>query len=100
MDVDTTGFQMGTYKVRAKAKQTSGVSTGYSDFTYYGVGEQATLPQTSDLNQDGSVNLIDFSILLFWWNSDGGASNPPADINRDGRVSLTDFSIMIFNWTG
>ncbi len=99
-DVDTTGFNIGTYKVRAKSKQDGGVSTNYSDFTYYGVGEQATLPQTSDLNRDGSVNLIDFSILLYWWNSAGGASDPPADINGDGRVSLTDFSIMIFNWTG
>lgn len=99
-ETDTTGFTTGTYKVRAKALQTGGVSTNFSEFTYYGVGEEAEGPRTTDLNRDGSVNLIDFSILLFWWNSDGGNSNPPADINADGRVSLTDFSIMIFNWTG
>ncbi len=100
IDLSTSGFQTGTYKVRAKARQDGGVSTNFSDFTYYGVGAQAQVPQTSDLNRDGKVNLIDFSILLYWWNSNGGASNPPADINRDGKVSLTDFSIMIFNWTG
>ncbi|MDB9944394.1 dockerin type I domain-containing protein, partial [bacterium] len=100
LDVDTTGFTTGTYKVRAKAKQDGGASTDYSDFTYYGVGEEADRPRNPDLNRDGFVNLIDFSILLFWWNSDGGASDPPADINADGNVSLTDFSIMIFNWTG
>lgn len=102
LEIDTNGFTTGTYKVRAKAKQEADdlVSTSYSDFTYYGVGEQAAVPQSSDLNRDGSVNLIDFSILLFWWNTDGGTSNPPADINQDGNVSLTDFSIMIFNWTG
>ncbi|MFZ2253568.1 MAG: dockerin type I domain-containing protein [Minisyncoccia bacterium] len=100
MGVDTAGFTKGTYKARAKAKQESGVSTNFSGYTYYGVGEAATVPRTSDLNRDSKVNLTDFSILLFWWGSDGGASNPPADINRDGKVSLTDFSIMIFNWTG
>lgn len=100
IDVSTAGFTSGTYKVRAKAKQDAGVSTNYSGYTYYGVGQVATRPRTSDLNRDGKVNLVDFSILLYWWNSDGGRSDPPADINSDGRVSLTDFSIMIFNWTG
>ncbi len=102
VSIETTGFKKGTYKVRAKAKQETGdlAQTNYSNYTFYGVGESAATPRSSDLNRDGKVNLIDFSILLFWWNSDGGNSNPPADINGDGRVSLTDFSILIFNWTG
>ncbi len=100
LDVDTTGFSAGTYKVRAKAVQEGAVSTNFSGYTFYGVGQAAAVPRSSDLNRDGKVNLTDFSILLFWWNSDGGTSNPPADINGDGKVSLTDFSIMIFNWTG
>jgi hypothetical protein len=98
--ISTDGFAKGTYKVRAKAKQEAGVSTNFSNYTYYGVGETANGPRNADLNRDGKVNLTDFSILLFWWNSDGGASNPPADINGDGRVSLTDFSILLFQWTG
>lgn len=100
IDVSTNGFTTGTYKARAKAVQVGGTATNFSGYTYYGVGQQADTPRTSDLNRDGKVNLTDFSILLFWWNTDGGASNPPADINRDGKVSLTDFSILIFNWTG
>lgn len=100
LTIDTTGFTTGTYKVRAKAKQETGVSTNFSNYTYYGVGAAAKLPTSSDLNRDSKVNLTDFSILLFWWGTAGGNSNPPADINQDGKVSLTDFSIMIFNWTG
>ncbi len=100
VDVSTNGFTTGTYKVRAKARQDVGISTNFSAYTFYGVGQVAAVPRSSDLNRDGKVNLTDFSILLFWWNTDGGASNPPADINGDGRVSLTDFSILIFNWTG
>ncbi len=100
LSVSTDGFSKGTYKIRAKAKQDAGVFTNFSGYTFYGVGELAQGPRSPDLNRDGKVNLIDFSILLFWWNSSGGNSNPPADINGDGKVSLTDFSIMIFNWTG
>jgi uncharacterized membrane protein YgcG len=100
LDIDTTGFSRGTYKVRAKAEQAGGAETNFSDYTYYGVGQDADVQINADLNRDGSVNLIDFSILLFWWGGDGGASDPPADINQDGNVSLTDFSILLFNWTG
>jgi hypothetical protein len=50
----------------------------------------------ADLNCDGSVNLVDFSILLYHWNT----TEKTADINSDGRVGLADFSIMMFYWTG
>ena len=98
--IPTDTFNRGTYQVRAQAEQVDGERTNFSDYTFYGVGEQAAVPSNSDLNTDGSVNLIDFSILLFWWGTDGGDSNPPADINQDGSVDLTDFSILLFNWTG
>jgi hypothetical protein len=98
--IDTAGFSVGTYQIRAKSTQTDGISTNWSEYTFYGVGQSAETPINADLNRDGKVNLIDFSILLFWWNTNGGDSDPPADINRDGRVSLTDFSIMLFAWTG
>lgn len=98
--VATTNFSKGTYQIRAKAAQTAGATSNYSEFTYFGVGEEKGSTLNADLNRDGKVNLTDFSILLFWWNGTGGDSDPPADINRDGRVTLTDFSILLFNWTG
>lgn len=100
VSVPTAGFSSGTYKARVKAKFTSGSETNFSAFVLYGVGQAATRATSADLNRDGKVNLVDFSILLFWWNTDGGTSDPSADINGDGRVSLTDFSILLFNWTG
>jgi len=98
--VPTNGFTNGTYKARARAAQDGGATTNFSNYTLYGVGQQAVQSLNADLNRDGRVNLTDFSILLFWWNSNGGTSNPSADINGDGRVNLTDFSILLFNWTG
>ncbi len=98
--VDTTGYQSGTYKARAKVVTTAGISSSFSNYTVYGIGQSATKTLNSDLNRDGKVNLTDFSILLFWWNSNGGTSDPSADINGDAKVNLTDFSILLFNWTG
>jgi hypothetical protein len=96
----TSGFTNGTYKARARAVVEGGVSTNFSNYVLYGVGQAANRASNADLNRDGKVNLVDFSILLFWWNTNGGTSDPSADINGDGRVSLTDFSILLFNWTG
>jgi hypothetical protein len=87
----------GTYTVRARTLHKSRVS-GYSTAIFLGVGE-APSPDTgnrSDINKDGKVNLVDFSIMLSFWNTD----DPDADINEDGIVNLADFSIMLFNWTG
>lgn len=98
--LSTAGLSQGTYEIRVKAEQASGISTDYSNWVFYGIGEEADVQINADLNRDGSVNLTDFSILLFWWGGNGGDSDPPADINQDGSVSLTDFSILLFNWTG
>jgi hypothetical protein len=99
--IDTGSFVKGTYQVRAKStRESDNIATNFSEFTYFGVGEQAEGKLNPDLSRDGKTNLTDFSILLFWWNTAGGDSNPPADINSDGKVTLTDFSILLFNWTG
>ncbi len=89
----------------AKARYRSGTGQLSSDSSYssaltlfVGVEGRATTP--SDLNRDGFINLIDFSILIFWWQTNGGDSDPPADINGNGNVGIEDFSILLFNWTG
>ncbi|MFA7309015.1 MAG: dockerin type I repeat-containing protein [Patescibacteria group bacterium] len=57
----------------------------------------------ADLNCDGRVNLIDFSIASYWYNRT--LTNDFLDIekgrlNGDGQVNLIDFSIMAYFWTG
>lgn len=100
--ISTNNFTNGTYKVRAKADQSAGlIKTNFSAYTLYGVGQAAVRPTNADLNRDGKVNLVDFSILLYWWGTpNGGTSDPSADINSDTKVNLVDFSILLFNWTG
>ncbi len=55
--------------------------------------------RNGDIDNSGKVNLIDFSIMLFFWNQ-RNLANPCADINKDGAVDLSDFSIMMFWWNG
>jgi hypothetical protein len=52
-----------------------------------------------DINKDGKINIVDFSILMYFWGQTN-PSNPCADLNKDGIVNLTDFSIMLYWWTG
>ena len=54
----------------------------------------APTPKPGDLNGDGRVGVIDFSILLSKWNT----SDPAADLNQDGKVNILDFSILLSNW--
>ena len=98
--LDTSGFTTGPHQARASVKTEDFGSSNFSNYVRYGVGEALADTNPADLNRDGRVNLVDFSILLFWWETDGGDSDPPADINRDGVVNLVDFSILLFNWTG
>jgi len=101
--LDTGTLSVAAHTLRARAVTGNPPLTQESSFStslqlFVGVDGQATQP--SDLNRDTFINLIDFSIHIFWWQTDGGDSDPPADINQNGNVGLEDFSILLFNWTG
>jgi hypothetical protein len=98
--VSTADYPRGAYDFKARAfHDTLGWSL-YGETVKCGVGERLAAEETpcarSDVNKDGKVNLIDFSILMFYW----GSTNATADINKDGKVNLVDFSIMMYCWTG
>ena len=61
-------------------------------------GPPSQLGLCVDYNKDRRVNLIDFSILLFWFQK----SEPPpsVDCNADTVIDLKDFSILMYFWTG
>jgi len=74
------------------------VKSGFSKSVSFHVGKvggEAACPE-ADLNKDDSVNLTDFSMLLYNWGTD----DPCADQNQNGTVDLIDFSIMMYYWTG
>lgn len=59
---------------------------------------EATNNRPGDCNFDQNVNLVDFSVLAYWY----GKSNPPVcvDTNHDKKIDLVDFSILAFYWNG
>jgi photosystem II stability/assembly factor-like uncharacterized protein len=50
-----------------------------------------------DFNNDRRVNLVDFSILAYWYKR----PSPPKhlDLNNDGKIDLVEFSTLIYYWT-
>lgn len=64
-------------------------------FTTNGLHIVRALP--GDHNQDGGVDLADFSIALYWFVRGGAPTR--FDLDGNGRLDLVDFSIMIHHWS-
>ncbi len=101
---DTSSLEFGTYEIFARALA-DGITSTASARLFFTVGitteeapSQGQLPCEGDLNGDCRVNLIDFSILVYWF----GRSNPlsSVDFNGDSVIDLVDFSILAYWWTG
>lgn len=102
---------LGEFGAGARASSPSGAISAFSTpifFKVFSAAAPAPAPAApedpcsgkapADINCDDLVNLVDFSILLFFWRQ-SRPDNPRADINQDGSVNLTDFSILLFNWS-
>lgn len=94
--IEAQDLSRGTYGIRARTIRSSQSMSEFSERLVLGVGAPLEQAGSFDLNADGKVNLVDFSIMLSFW----GTAGPEGDINVDGTVNLADFSILLFNWTG
>lgn len=52
---------------------------------------------TPDFNKDGKINIIDLSILLFWFGKTG-SEIVPYDLNEDSKIDIVDVSILFYHW--
>jgi hypothetical protein len=101
---DSGVLEYGDHNTKSAAIAPTDVSL-FSDAVPFKVGD-VTIPKTAgvcdklrgDVNCDTRVNLVDFSIMAFWYKKTGVPVK--VDLNNDGTVTLVDFSIMAFNWTG
>ena len=99
-NLDTEGLADGQYDVKAKAFHGDGDQSQFSQkLSFLVVPKVELVCWGADLNFDGRVDIIDFSILLYFWGQTNPA-NSCADINFDGIVDIFDFSIMMYWWTG
>ncbi len=102
---NTAVLERGDHITKSKTHLDGEVSN-YSEVISFVVGDVNVFKEVdddgpcakSDVNKDGRVNLVDFSIFAYWY----GKASPPAhvDLNDDNIINLVDFSIMAFCWTG
>ncbi len=52
----------------------------------------------ADFNKDGKVDIIDLSIILFYYG-ERGPKIKNYDLSGDGAIGLEDISIMLYYWT-
>ena len=103
LNLDTSILEYGDHSAKSKSLYSSEISQ-FGKLAYFKVGDKTITKDTTaplietDLNQDGYVNIVDFSIMAYWYKK----ISPPAyvDLNKDGIVSIVDFSIMAYYWTG
>lgn len=105
---DTSVLEDGQHFTRSKSALDGEISS-FSKTVSFAVGEQTVLAQKKkkvmrgDLNDDGRVDLIDFSIAAYWYKrplSDAFKIIEDERLNGDAQINLTDFSIMAYYWTG
>ncbi len=100
---DTLALTKGAHSGKSRANK-DGLITDFSASVGFIVGVENVIAEPpkditkGEVNNDGRVNIVDFSIAAYWF----GRPNPPTnvDLNKDGKLNLVDFSIMAFYWTG
>lgn len=85
---NTATLTNGNYTLTARARDNAGNTTISSSRTIT-INNPTTFID-EDVNQDGIVNILDFSMLAAKFNQSANLGR--ADINRDGVVNILDFS--------
>jgi len=107
LNFDSSPLEEGQHSTKSKVAK-SGQISNFGRVIGFLVGDENILSDGNyyligDLNDDGRVNLIDFSIAAFWYRKTLDATITQTEINHlnaDGKIDLVDFSIMAFHWTG
>ena len=97
LQIDSSSLIDGFHSIKPLFELNETEKSGYGRSLSFYVGTEPISDVISpDVNDDGKINLVDFSIFLIGWGTD----DIRYDFNQDGTVSLADFSILLFNWTG
>jgi hypothetical protein len=105
--LDTNEIEFGAHSAKTRAAK-DGDITQFSPVRSFTVGDKnvpafggSKCGRRGDFNNDCRVNLVDFSMMAYWFKRTLTATaRSTYDLNGDGKVSLVDFSILVYNWTG
>jgi hypothetical protein len=102
-------LEKGEHFTKSKSILANQMVSNYSRVVSFKVGDKTVSKEIkkvcgkADLNCDGRVNLIDFSIAAYWYKRKLSPTFTLIEkerLNGDGKVDLVDFSIMAYYWTG
>ena len=103
-NLDTSVLDLGNHLAKSKATLALEISDfGTAVGFIVGTENALKVPRTCliwDLNCDGHINLVDFSIMAYWYNRPLSGRGITADFNHDNAITIVDFSILVFHWTG
>lgn len=107
--VETASLPAGLYKIAVNENLKEGGESVFSDIEKFGIGvpyekREFEIPEIGldyqpDYNRDGRINIVEVSIMLYWFNKPVPAGFF-LDLNGDGKVDIADFSILAYYWTG
>lgn len=104
---NTLEIDYGEHQTKARSFKNDNY-TEFSNEISFKVGNKSIFrnlkaPAKGDVNNDGRVNLVDFSVLAYWWKkplTDWVKTNIDSKLFPDGKIDLKDFSILAYYWTG
>jgi hypothetical protein len=107
-NLDTSPLEIGGHTAKSKTAILTeispfGQSVGFKVGTENIKAKPTTKFLKGDLNRDGKVNLVDFSIAAYWYKRKLTETIRATEIERlngDGKIDLADFSIIAYYWTG
>lgn len=89
MTWDTSTVSNGTHKISAVARDAAGNTKTATEITI----TVSNTYKSADINEDGAVNILDFSLLVGKFGQSGSGLGR-ADINSDSIVDIRDFSLL------
>ncbi len=96
--INTKDLAFGGHVVRTKQIDKNGIESGFSTSKVFTVSK--TLNTRADLNNNGKLDIGDWSIFLTSFGSANPDVRKQADLNGDGKVDISDFSIFIRSSVG
>ena len=106
---DTSVLEVGDHSTQSRSATNTEISPPSSKAQFQVgtenvyINDSSICSKKADLNSDCRVNLVDFSIVAFWYNRPLSSTfilREKEHLNGDGKINLVDFSIMAFHWTG
>lgn len=109
LNFDTSVLENGQHHTKSKASLGNEVTSYSKTMAFVLTDEIIKKPDQpkeivkGNVSGDGKVNLLDFSIIAFWYKQpldEDFLEIEKTALNGDGKIDLIDFSIMAYHWTG